>query len=37
MKTCKGDCHRPVSEYYVMPDKKILCYDCWKRGLENAL
>lgn len=36
MKYCQGDCHRPVHEYYIMPDKMILCYECWKRGLERA-
>lgn len=34
MKKCQGDCHRKIKEYYILPNKIILCYDCWKRLLD---
>lgn len=37
MKKCQGECKRLVEEYYLMSDGKILCYDCWARGLQMAL
>lgn len=36
MKRCQGGCNRNWSEYYVMPDNKILCIGCWERGIRNA-
>ena len=25
-----SSCHRDVEAFYLMPDERILCYDCWK-------
>ena len=35
MLKCEGGCQRMVNEYYVMPDDKIFCYDCWRYGKER--
>jgi len=35
-KQCKGACKRTVNEYYLFEGGHILCYDCWKRGLDQG-
>ena len=32
---CDGGCNRMFQEYYRMPDNKIFCAECWRRGLEK--
>ncbi len=36
MLKCQGGCQRMVNEYYIMPDGKIFCYDCWRYGKERS-
>lgn len=36
MLKCQGGCQRMVNEYYIMPDGKIFCYDCWRYGNERS-
>lgn len=35
MLKCQGGCQRMVNEYYLMPDGRIFCYDCWRYGKEE--
>ena len=34
-KQCKGPCKRLVNEYYLFKDGGVLCYDCWKRAVDQ--